>query len=54
MPEECAVCDGAFAFSNTVHILIHTQSDEGVIDLSVCKPCYQAELEPIISDEEVE
>lgn len=54
MPEECAACGGAFPFSNTVHLLIHTQSDAGVLDLSMCKPCYQAELEPIITDEAAE
>ena len=45
MPERCAVCDAEFPFSRTVHMLIHTQSDEGVLDVSVCKGCYESEIE---------
>lgn len=54
MPESCAVCGGEFPFSNTVHMLVHTQSDEGVLDLHVCKPCYESEIAARFSNAEDE
>lgn len=52
MPESCAVCGGEFPFSNTVHFLIHTQSDAGVLDRHVCKPCYDSEFAPALAGED--
>lgn len=45
-PDPCAVCGEEFPFSYTVHMLIHTQSEEGVIDHYVCRGCYESEIEP--------
>lgn len=46
LPEECGICDSTVPFSDTVHVLIHTKSDEGVLDYYVCRECYDSELEP--------
>ncbi|MEF8851317.1 MAG: hypothetical protein V5A28_02705 [Haloarculaceae archaeon] len=47
MTEQCSVCGGRVPFSGTVHVLVHTQSDEGVVDYYVCRSCYEAELAPL-------
>lgn len=44
--ETCGVCGDEVPFSATVHLLVHTRTDEGVIDYFVCRPCYEAEIEP--------
>lgn len=44
MPEQCAICRGEFAFADMVHLLIHTQSEEGILDRFVCRRCYQEEI----------
>lgn len=45
--EECGICDRTVPFDNTVHVLIHTKSEAGVWDSYVCRPCYEAEIEPL-------
>ena len=50
MSERCAVCSESFPFAQTVHMLIHTQSEGGVLDLSVCKPCYTNEFAPLLQE----
>jgi len=45
--EECAICDALVSFSDTVHVLIHTRSDEGVVDYYVCSNCYDDRLAPL-------
>lgn len=44
LSEECGICDSTIPFSDTVHVLIHTKSDEGVLDYYVCRECYESEL----------
>lgn len=44
--EECGICSAPVPFSDTVHILIHTKGDEGVLDYYVCDSCYQEEIAP--------
>lgn len=48
--ETCSVCGTDVHYSMTVHVLIHTKSDAGVVDYFVCRPCYEAELEPLFDD----
>lgn len=45
--ETCGVCGEQVPFSNTVHILVHTKSDAGVIDQYICRDCYEAEIAPL-------
>lgn len=48
--EVCGVCGKEVPFSTTVHILIHTRSDAGVVDYFVCRSCYEADIEPLFAD----
>lgn len=45
--EECGVCGQTVPFSGTVHVLVHTRSEEGVVDYYVCQECYEDELAPV-------
>jgi hypothetical protein len=45
--EECAICDALVSFADTVHVLMHTRSDEGVVDYYVCSSCYEDSLAPL-------
>ena len=47
MVETCSVCGGTVPFADAVHVLVHTQSEEGVVDYYVCRGCYEAELAPL-------
>jgi hypothetical protein len=49
-PEECGVCGAAVPFADTVHVMIHTHSDEGVLDYYVCQSCYAEDLRPRFPD----
>jgi hypothetical protein len=51
--ETCGVCGEQVPFSNTVHILVHTKSDAGVIDQYICRGCYEAELAPLFESQSV-
>ena len=44
--EECAICSEEVPFRETVHLLVHTQRDEGIVDHFVCKSCYDSEIAP--------
>lgn len=48
-PEECGICEDQVSFSHTVHVMIHTHSDEGVLDFYVCQRCYEDGLRPLFS-----
>lgn len=45
--EPCDVCSSIVPFSETVHVLLHTRSDAGVVDYYVCRRCYEDQLEPL-------
>lgn len=47
MPEECGICGENVPFSATVHTLIHTKGEAGVVDYYVCEPCYEERLGPL-------
>lgn len=51
MPEECHICGDRVPFSATVHVLINTQSDEGVYDEYVCRSCYEDGIEPLFGEQ---
>jgi len=48
--EECGVCGRTVPFPDTVHILVHTRTDEGVVDYYVCRECYDEALAPVFPD----
>ena len=52
MTEECGICGATVPFSDAVHVLVHTNSDEGVVDYYVCKGCYGTELAPLFATDE--
>ena len=45
--EACAICETPVPFSNTVHIMIHTRSDAGIVDYYVCRDCYEETIAPL-------
>lgn len=49
MPEDCGICGQTVPFSATIHTLIHTRSEEGVIDCYVCRACYEDHLEELFA-----
>ena len=46
--EDCGICGSTVPFSETVHVLVHTRSDQGVVDSYVCRACYEDELESVL------
>ncbi|MFB6114213.1 MAG: hypothetical protein ABEJ58_08965 [Halodesulfurarchaeum sp.] len=49
--EECGICHETVSFSDTVHVLIHTKSERGVVDFYVCRSCYEEDLDPLFDIE---
>lgn len=47
--ETCGVCGEDVPFSITVHVLVHTRSDEGVVDYYVCRSCYDDRVAPLFA-----
>jgi hypothetical protein len=45
--EECGICHETVSFSDTVHVLIHTKTEEGVVDYYICRDCYTDEIAPL-------
>lgn len=45
--EDCGICGARVAFSDTVHVLVHTRTDEGVVDHYICRDCYDESLAPV-------
>lgn len=52
--EVCGICRSTVSFTDTVHVLIHTKSDEGVVDYYICRQCYDDELAPLFASDETE
>jgi hypothetical protein len=48
--EECSVCGNTVQFDSTVHVLVNTKSDRGVMDHYVCRRCYETDLAPLFPD----
>lgn len=49
MTETCGICGETVPFSATVHVLVHTHGEAGVIDRYVCRPCYEEEVAPLLA-----
>lgn len=47
--ETCAICGSDVPYSLTVHVLVHTGTDEGVVDHYVCRSCYEEQLAPLLA-----
>lgn len=47
--EKCGICNGTVSFSETVHMLIHTKTDEGVVDYYICRSCYEEKVAPLFA-----
>ncbi|QLD85482.1 hypothetical protein HWV23_07000 [Natronomonas halophila] len=45
--EACGLCEREVPFDETVHVLVHTHGESGVVDRYVCRACYERELEPV-------
>ena len=45
--EDCGICGAAVSLRNTVHVMINTKGDAGVVDFYVCRSCYEADLAPL-------
>lgn len=45
--ETCGICAAQVSLRNTVHVMINTKSDAGVVDYYVCRSCYEGDLEPL-------
>lgn len=47
--EECRICGKEVPYSVTVHVLVHTNTDEGVVDYYVCRGCYEEQVAPLFA-----
>jgi len=48
MTETCGICDQSVPFSATVHVLVHTHGETGVVDQYVCRACYEDRVAPLL------
>lgn len=44
--EGCVICGATVPFSSTVHVLINTKTEDGVLDYYICEDCYTEKLAP--------
>lgn len=42
--EPCRICEAVVPYDDTVHLTIHTKSEDGVVDYYVCRNCFESEL----------
>jgi hypothetical protein len=49
--ENCPICGADVPFSATVHVLVHTRGEAGVLDYYVCQDCYEGDLQPLFGTE---
>jgi len=49
--EDCGVCGRTVPYSLTAHVLVHPNTDAGVVDTYICRDCYEAHLDPLFADE---
>ena len=45
--ETCGICREEVPFADTVHVLIHTRGEVGVIDHYICRDCYEEHLQSL-------
>lgn len=48
--ETCGICEAQTSLRHTVHVMINTKSDDGVVDYYVCRSCYEDDIEPLFPD----
>lgn len=48
--ERCTICDQTLPFSETVHLLIHTNTEAGVVDYYVCRSCYEDHIASLFDE----
>lgn len=51
--EPCRICGAVVPFDDTVHLTIHTKSEDGVVDYYVCRDCFEGELAGLFDREPV-
>lgn len=51
--EPCRICKAVVPFDDTVHLTIHTKSEDGVVDYYVCRSCFEDDLEDLFDRETV-
>lgn len=51
--EPCRICEAVVSFDDTVHLTIHTKSEDGVVDYYVCRNCFERDLEDLFDRETV-
>lgn len=51
--EPCRICEAVVPFGDTVHMTIHTKSEDGVVDYYVCRNCFESELADLFDRETV-
>lgn len=49
--EPCRICEAVVPYDDTVHLTIHTKSEDGVVDYYVCRNCFESELEGLFDRE---
>lgn len=54
LTEDCDACGATVSMSETVHMLIHTGTDVGVVDHYVCRECYEDRVAPVFATGEGE
>ncbi|MBV0900348.1 hypothetical protein [Haloarcula salina] len=47
MTEDCGICGETVPFDATVHAMVHTRSEAGVVEAYVCRQCYDEHLGPM-------
>lgn len=47
--EPCGVCGATVPFAKAVHVVVHTRTEEGVVDHYLCRNCYEADLAPLFA-----
>lgn len=53
MTETCGICGDTVPFGDTVHVLVHTKTEAGVVDYYVCRSCYDGDLAPLFTEPEL-
>ncbi|QSG08073.1 hypothetical protein [Halapricum desulfuricans] len=52
--ETCGSCGEQVPFADTVHVLVHTKGEDGVVDAYVCRECYEQQLRPIVESSDID
>ncbi|QLG27816.1 hypothetical protein HUG10_09740 [Halorarum halophilum] len=47
--EPCGVCGDPVPFASAVHVVVHTRTEDGVVDHYLCRGCYERDVEPLFA-----